>query len=80
MLHLNVYTYIQDGNGRIGGLILFKECIKHNIVPFIIEDSLNLFYYRGLKEWDKEKGFLLDKCLIAQDGFKTYLVCYRLEY
>ena len=55
----------QDGNGRVGRLILFKECLKYNIVPFIIEDNLKLFYYRGLKEWDREKGFLMDTCLTA---------------
>ena len=70
----------QDGNGRVGRLILFKECLKHNIVPFIIEDNLKLFYYRGLKEWDREKGFLLDTCLTAQDRFKAYLDYFRIEY
>ena len=50
----------QDGNGRVGRLIMFKECLKYNIVPFIIEDNLKLFYYRGLKEWDNEKGYLTD--------------------
>lgn len=57
----------QDGNGRVGRLILFKECLKYNIVPFIIEDDLKLFYYRGLKEWDNEKGYLTDTCLTAQE-------------
>ena len=70
----------QDGNGRVGRLILFKECLKHNIVPFIIEDNLKLFYYRGLKEWDREKGFLLDTCLTAQDRFKVYLDYFRIAY
>ena len=70
----------QDGNGRVGRLILFKECLKHNIVPFIIEDNLKLFYYRGLKEWDHEKGFLMDTCLTAQDRFKAYLDYFRIEY
>lgn len=50
----------QNGNGRVGRLIMFKECLKHNIVPFIIEDNLKLFYYRGLKEWDNEKAYLTD--------------------
>ena len=63
----------QDGNGRVGRLIMFKECLKYNIVPFIIEDNLKMFYYRGLKEWDNEKGYLTDTCLIAQDKYKTYL-------
>ena len=58
----------QDGNGRVGRLIMFKECLKYNIVPFIIEDNLKMFYYRGLKEWNNEKGYLTDTCLTAQDG------------
>ena len=70
----------QDGNGRVGRLILFKECLKHNIVPFIIEDNLKLFYYRGLKEWDRERGWLLDTCLTAQDRFKAYLDYFRITY
>lgn len=70
----------QDGNGRVGRLILFKECLKYNIVPFIIEDNLKLFYYRGLKEWDREKGFLMDTCLTAQDRFKAYLDYFRILY
>ena len=70
----------QDGNGRVGRLILFKECLKNNIVPFIIEDNLKLFYYRGLKEWDREKGFLVDTCLTAQDRFKAYLDYFRINY
>lgn len=70
----------QDGNGRVGRLIMFKECLKHNIVPFIIEDNLKLFYYRGLKEWDNEKGHLTDTCLTAQDKYKTYLNYFRIAY
>lgn len=70
----------QDGNGRIGRLIMFKECLKHNIVPFIIEDNLKLFYYRGLKEWDNEKGYLRDTCLTAQDKYKTYLDYFKITY
>lgn len=70
----------QDGNGRIGRLIMFKECLKHNIVPFIIEDNLKLFYYRGLKEWDNEKGYLTDTCLTAQDKYKEYLNYFRIAY
>ena len=70
----------QDGNGRVGRLIMFKECLKHNIVPFIIEDNLKLFYYRGLKEWNKEKGFLTDTCLTAQDRYKVYLDYFRIKY
>lgn len=70
----------QDGNGRVGRLLLFKECLKNNIVPFIIEDDLKMFYYRGLKEWNNEKGYLLDTCLTAQDRFKVYLDYFRIEY
>jgi Fic family protein len=70
----------QDGNGRVGRLIMFKECLKHNIVPFIIEDNLKLFYYRGLKEWHKEQGFLTDTCLTAQDRYKVYLDYFRIAY
>ena len=70
----------QDGNGRVGRLIMFKECQKYNIVPFIIEDNLKMFYYRGLKEWDEEKGYLMDFCLTAQDRYKAYLDYFRIEY
>ena len=70
----------QDGNGRVGRLIMFKECLKYNIVPFIIEDNLKLFYYRGLKEWDNEKGYLTDTCLTAQDRYKAYLDYFRIQY
>lgn len=70
----------QDGNGRVGRLIMFKECLKYNIVPFIIEDNLKMFYYRGLKEWDEEKGYLMDTCLMAQDRYKAYLDYFRIEY
>lgn len=70
----------QDGNGRVGRLILLKECLKHNIVPFIIEEDLKLFYYRGLKEWKYERGFLMDTCLTAQDRFKVYLDYFRIKY
>lgn len=70
----------QDGNGRIGRLILFKECLKHNIVPFIIDENLKMFYYRGLNEWQNEKGYLIDTCLTAQDKFKKYLDYFRIPY
>ena len=70
----------QDGNGRVGRLILFKECLKHGIVPFIIEDDLKYFYYRGLSQWDREKGYLMDTCLTAQDRFKVYLDYFRIGY
>lgn len=70
----------QDGNGRVGRLLMFKECLKYNIVPFIIEDNLKLFYYRGLKEWSKERGYLMDTCLAAQDKYKAYLDYFRIPY
>lgn len=70
----------QDGNGRIGRLIMFKECLKYNIVPFIIEDNLKMFYYRGLKEWNNERGYLVDTCLTAQDRYKAYLDYFRISY
>ena len=63
----------QDGNGRVGRLIMFKECLKHGIVPFIIEDEIKMFYYRGLKEWKYERGYLRDTCLSAQDKYKAYM-------
>ena len=70
----------QDGNGRIGRLLLFKECLKYNIVPFIIDEELKLFYYRGLKEWMNERGYLRDTCLMAQDKFKLYLDYFKVQY
>ena len=70
----------QDGNGRVGRLIMFKECLKHNIVPFIIDDNLKLFYYRGLNEWKNEKGYLRDTCLTVQDKFKTWLDYFQIPY
>ena len=70
----------QDGNGRVGRLIMFKECLKNDIVPFIIDDEIKLFYYRGLKEWKNEKGFLTDTCLSAQDKFKSYLDYFKIDY
>lgn len=70
----------QDGNGRVGRLIMFKECLKYSIVPFIIEDNLKMFYYRGLKEWGREKGYLTDTCLTAQDRYKAYLDYFRIKY
>lgn len=70
----------QDGNGRVGRLILFKECLRYGIVPFIIEDDLKLFYYRGLKEWGREDGYLTDTILTAQDRFKKYLDYFRIPH
>ncbi len=68
----------QDGNGRVGRLIALKECLRFNIVPFLIEDSKKAFYYRGLSEWDNEKGWLTDTCLDGQDTFKRLLGMFEL--
>lgn len=70
----------QDGNGRIGRLILFKECLRNDIVPFIIDENLKMFYYRGLREWTNERGFLRDTCLAAQDKFKVWLDYFGIKY
>lgn len=70
----------QDGNGRVGRLIMFKECLRSNIVPFIITDELKMFYYRGLREWGHVDGFLTDTCLAAQDQYKTTLDYFRIKY
>ncbi|KAF0194359.1 MAG: hypothetical protein FD169_1828 [Bacillota bacterium] len=70
----------QDGNGRVGRLILFKECLRNSIVPFIIDEDLKMFYYRGLHDWTTESGYLIDTCLTAQDKFKTYLDYFRIPY
>lgn len=70
----------QDGNGRVGRLIILKECLKNNLVPFIISEDLKFFYYRGLSNYKKEKGFLVDTCLSAQDRFKTYLDYFKISY
>jgi len=69
----------QDGNGRVGRLIMFKECLKHNITPFIIDEQHKMFYYRGLKEWNNEKGFLRDTVLSCQDKFYEILKYFRLD-
>ena len=70
----------QDGNGRVGRLIMFKECLKNNIVPFIIDEDHKLFYYRGLKEWKNEKGYLIDTCLSCQDIYKSWLDYFKIQY
>ena len=63
----------QDGNGRVGRLICFKECLRHKIIPFIIEDRKKIFYYRGLREWENERVYLIDTCLDGQDTYKALL-------
>ncbi len=70
----------QDGNGRVGRLIMFKECLCHNIVPFIISDELKMFYYRGLREWRNTPGYLTDTCLTAQDQYKAALDYFNVKY
>ena len=69
----------QDGNGRVGRLIAFKECLKHNIVPFIIEDVKKHYYYRGLKEYEREPGYLMDTCYDGQDTFQALLTYFQIK-
>ena len=69
----------QDGNGRVGRLVALKECLRFCIMPFLIEDSKKMFYYRGLSEWDNEKGWLTDTCLDGQDTFKRLLAMFEIE-
>lgn len=69
----------QDGNGRVGRLVMFKECLANGIVPFIITEELKLFYYRGLKEWGHVNGFLTDTCLTAQDYYKKLLDYFKIK-
>ncbi len=70
----------QDGNGRVGRLLLFKECLRNDIVPFILTDDLKYYYYRGLNEWNREQGFLRDTCLMAQERFKAQLDYFKIPY
>jgi Fic family protein len=70
----------QDGNGRVGRLVMFKECLAHDIVPFIITDELKMFYYRGLREWKSTPGYLTDTCLTAQDYYKKLLDYFQIKY
>lgn len=70
----------QDGNGRVGRLIMFKECLANGHVPFIITEELKLFYYRGLREWDNVREYLLDTCLTAQDNYKVLLDYFKIKY
>lgn len=70
----------QDGNGRVGRLICFKECLRYKIVPFIIEDRRKMFYYRGLREWSSERGFLIDTCLDGQDAYKALLKYFEIDF
>ena len=70
----------QDGNGRVGRLLMFKECLANGHVPFIITDELKMFYYRGLREWGHVNGYLLDTCLSAQDNYKALLDYFTIKY
>jgi Fic family protein len=70
----------QDGNGRVGRLIMFRECLRHGIVPFIITDDLKIFYYNGLRRWPDVKGYLMDTCLAAQDDFALLLDKFRIKH
>ena len=70
----------QDGNGRVGRLLMFKECLANGHVPFIITDDLKMFYYRGLQHWPHIKGYLMDTCLTAQDHYKDLLNYFRIQY
>ena len=70
----------QDGNGRVGRLIMFKECLANGIIPFIITDELKMFYYRGLHEWGHINGYLMDTCLTAQDQYKSLLDYFKISY
>lgn len=70
----------QDGNGRVGRLIAFKECLRNGIVPFIIDEEHKFFYYRGLKEWDRDRRYLIDTCLSCQDKYKTWLDYFKIPY
>ncbi len=75
----NIHPF-QDGNGRVGRLIMFKECLRNGITPYIISDDIKQYYYRGLNEWKNEPGYLMDTCLTAQDSFKAYMDYFGLEY
>ena len=70
----------QDGNGRVGRLLIFKECLANDIAPFIITDELKMFYYRGLQEWGYVNGYLTDTCLTAQDQYKDLLKYFKVAY
>ena len=79
-VHFESIHPFQDGNGRVGRLIMFKECLKHNIVPFIITEELKMYYYRGIKNWKEERGFLRDTCLTGQDAMKDTLNYFGIKY
>jgi Fic family protein len=70
----------QDGNGRVGRLIMFKECLANDIVPFIIGDDIKFFYFKGLQEWSKVNEYLIDTCLSAQDNYKNLLKYFQIDF
>lgn len=70
----------QGGNGRIGRLVMFKECLANHVVPFIITEEFKLFYYRGLSEWGHINGYLTDTCLTGQDQYKALLDYFKIKY
>ena len=79
-VHFEAIHPFQDGNGRVGRLLMFKECLTNGIVPFIITDALKLFYYHGLREWGHINGYLTDTCLTAQDNYKVLLDYFKIKY
>jgi Fic family protein len=79
-VHFEAIHPFQDGNGRVGRLLMFKECLTNGIVPFIITDALKLFYYHGLREWGHINGYLADTCLTAQDNYKVLLDYFKIKY
>ncbi len=70
----------QDGNGRVGRLLMFKECLAQGVVPFIVTDEIKMFYYRGLQEWGHINEYLTDTCLAAQDDYKVILDRLQIAY
>ena len=77
--HFEKFHPFEDGNGRVGRLIMFKECLKNNVVPFIIDEQHRLFYYRGLQKYEENKGFLIDTCLSCQDEYKELLAYFEIK-